>query len=215
METLTSRSQAYERFAALCAFGAAVTGVAYSAAFVAVVKDVGGRSMVGLSSFFLLVGGLLAVGAALGLYSRLREIDPGFALLALVLGLAGGIGASIHGAFDLAKFVEPPQIENGLGGLPNSIDPRGFLTFGVSGLALFVAGFLIRRDSGFARGLSYVAILEAVLLVIVYLGRLIILNPDTPLLRTAALVSGFLVNPAFYVWLGLELQSGAALDSSR
>lgn len=213
MEVRTTRSPLFERFSGACAIAAGVAGLAYSAAFVALLKDVGGREMVGLSSLFLLNGGLLAAAAAVGLYGRLRETDPGFALLALVLALAGALGAAIHGAYDLANFIEPPGGGRGLGGYPNAADPRGFMTFGAAALSLFVVGWLMLRDATFPRRLAWVALADAALLVVVYLGRLIILNPDTPVLRTAALASGFLVNPAFYVWLGIELRRGAARAS--
>ena len=46
---------------------------------------------------------------------------------------------------------------------------------------------------------SYVA---SVLLVALYLGRLIVLDPISPAILVPALMNGFLVNPAFYLWLG-------------
>jgi hypothetical protein len=43
------------------------------------------------------------------------------------------------------------------------------------------------------------------LLVVLYLGRLIVLNPTSLLILVPALLIGFLVNPIFYLWLGLAL----------
>jgi hypothetical protein len=40
----------------------------------------------------------------------------------------------------------------------------------------------------------------------IYLGRLIVLDPKSPVLLVAALLAGFIVDPAFYVWLGIELR---------
>jgi hypothetical protein len=41
-----------------------------------------------------------------------------------------------------------------------------------------------------------------VLLVVIYLGRLIALDPKNPALLLPALVEGFVVNPAWFAWVG-------------
>jgi hypothetical protein len=41
-----------------------------------------------------------------------------------------------------------------------------------------------------------------------YLGRLIVLDPTSPVILVPALLNGFLVNPALYIWLGLALLRG-------
>jgi hypothetical protein len=89
--------------------------------------------------------------------------------------------------------------------LPNPVDPRGLLTFGVAGAALFVVGWLIVRGGHFPRRVGYLAYLSAVLLVILYLGRLIVIDATNPLILIPALLNGFLDNPIFYLWLGLAL----------
>jgi hypothetical protein len=43
---------------------------------------------------------------------------------------------------------------------------------------------------------------------VIYFGRLVIFNPKSPGLLTVALLTGFVVNPAWYAWLGLELWRG-------
>jgi hypothetical protein len=203
MDTPGGRSTTFERFGGLVAIAAAAAGLGYTATFVAVVRGKGGDAALVASQIFLLVGGLLACVVAVALYGRLRETDAGFALLALFLGLAGGLGAAIHGAFDLATYLEPPS--RGRGALPHAVDPRGFLTFGLTALALLTVSWLILRGGQFPRGLGYVAALGGVLLVIVYLGRLIVVDPETWFLKVAAVISGFLVSPAFYLWVGVEL----------
>ncbi len=47
------------------------------------------------------------------------------------------------------------------------------------------------------------------LLLVVYLGRLIILNPKNPVLLTAAILTGFVLSPAWFFWLGRELMRGS------
>ncbi len=48
----------------------------------------------------------------------------------------------------------------------------------------------------------------AVLLVLTYLGRLVILTPTNPLVAGPAALVGLVVNPVWYIWLGRELRRG-------
>jgi hypothetical protein len=161
------------------------------------------------SALCLTLFGALAIAAWLAIYLRLRETDAGFALLAVVLGLVGALGASIHGGYDLANAINPP----GLGlqqaaDLPSQLDPRGIATFGFGGLGLAVTAWLITRTRTFPKALGYLGALSAFLLVVLYLGRLIILDPANPLILVPALLNGFIVGPVFYVWLGYDLWIG-------
>jgi hypothetical protein len=63
--------------------------------------------------------------------------------------------------------------------------------------------WLMGRSAQFPRALSYWGYLLAVSLVVLYLGRLIILDPKNPIVLLDALLSGFIVNPVWYVWLGI------------
>ena len=38
-----------------------------------------------------------------------------------------------------------------------------------------------------------------------YLGRLIVLTPTSLVIVVPALLNGFLINPALYIWLGVVL----------
>lgn len=148
-------------------------------------------------------------------YYRLRETDTAFALWALLLSLFGALGSALHGGFDLANAINPPEANlANLASLPSQIDPRGLLTFGVAGVALFTIAWLIQRSGGWPRGLGYLGYLLAVLLVVIYLGRLIVLQATSPLILVPALLAGFLVNPLWYVWLGLALRRGRS-ESGR
>jgi hypothetical protein len=197
-ERTTPRSAPFEGFAGRCAVLAGVAGFLYAVAFVVL-------QSVLLSELFLMLGGLLSVAALVAVYERLRETDAAFALLALLLGVAGALGAAVHGGYDLANAFNPPP---SLPDLPNPVDPRGLLTFGAAGIALFVVAWLIVRGGRFPRGLAYLAYLSAVLLVALYLGRLIVLDPASPVIVLPAQLNGFLVNPALYIWLGLALLRG-------
>jgi hypothetical protein len=45
-------------------------------------------------------------------------------------------------------------------------------------------------------------------LIVIYLARLIILDPGNPILLVPVLASGFVVNPGWYVWMGISLRRG-------
>lgn len=190
-----ARSASFERFAGVCAVLAGVSGFLYAVAFVILQDEL-------LSGLFLMLVGLLTSVALLAVYERLRETDASFALLALVLGVAGSLGSAVHGGYDLANAINPPS---SMPDLPNPVDPRGLLTFGVAGAALFVVSWLIRGGRWFPGGLGYLGYLSAILLLALYLGRLIVLDPTSPMILVPALLNGFLINPIFYLWLGLAL----------
>ena len=89
------------------------------------------------------------------------------------------------------------------------------MTFGVSGLAILVAAWLIVRGAtGFPTRLGYLGAATGVLLIVVYLGRLIILNPKNPVVLTAAILTGFVLSPLWFAWLGRELWRGPTVGAS-
>jgi hypothetical protein len=196
----------FERVAGACAIVAGIGGLAYAVAFVIILRSAP-KAAATTSSVFLLVGGLLSAVVIVALYQRLRTTDPSFALLGLQLGTVAAVGSAIHGGFDLANLINKPGSE--LGNLPNPVDPRGLLTFGVTALAIAVFAWLITRNDSMPRRLGHLGFVSAALLVVIYLGRLIVLNPKSPGLLVAALLAGFVVNPAWYVWLGRELFRGS------
>ena len=183
----------FERFAGRAAVMASISGFLYSVAFIVLQSNV-------LSALFLLLGGLFSIAALTALYQHLRGTDSGFALLGLLFTLSAALGSAIHGGYDLANALHPPAAINL--DLPNPIDPRGFLTFGVAGLGLFLLSGLLSQNTGFPKGLAYIGYLSAILMVILYLGRLIILQATSLVIVIPALLEGFLVNPLWYLWLG-------------
>ncbi len=204
VDTVTTQSSSFERFAGLSAILAGITGLLYSISFVILKNDV-------LIALFLMLGGVFSTAVLVALYNRLKETDASFALWALFLSIAGAFGAIIHGGYDLANAINPTTANVALANLPSAIDPRGLLTFGIAGLGIFVIAWLMARGGQFPRSLSYLGYLLAVLLVVLYLGRLIILDPNNPIVLVDALLSGFIVNPVWYVWLGIVLW-GASIN---
>ncbi len=198
VDIVTTQSSSFERFAGLCAILAGIVGLLYSISFILLKDDV-------LIALFLMLGGIFSTAVLIAVYNHLKETDATFALWALFLSMAGAFGAIIHGGYDLANAINPTAANVALANLPSAIDPRGLLTFGVTGLGVFVIAWLMGRGKQFPRGLSYWGYLLAVLLVVLYLGRLIILDPKNPIVLVDALLSGFIVNPVWYIWLGVLL----------
>lgn len=111
----------------------------------------------------------------------------------------------------MANAINPPSSPPT--DLPNPIDPRGLLTFGVSGIGLFVIAWLIGRAAALPTGLGTLGYVLAVLSVVLYLGRLIVLSPRNPLIFVPALLTGFVVYPVWYVWTGIVPWRGTSEDS--
>ena len=200
------KTSAFERFAGTCAILAGVAGLLYSLAFIVIARSAPNTGAL-LSALFLTLGGLLSAAALSGLYLRVREVEGGFALLALILGVTAALGSALHGGYDLANALNPPDVNApGLANLPSQIDPRGLLTFGVAGLSLLIFAALIQRGGQLPKGLGTLAYLLAILLIIVYLGRLIILDPTSLIIVVPAALTGFVINPFWYIWLGVALR---------
>ena len=189
----------FEKFAGWSAILAGLSAFLYSISFIVLRNDL-------LSALFLMLGGLFSTAALTALYQRLRGTESGFALLGLLLSLGAALGSAIHGGYDLANAIHPPA--SNLVGLPNAIDPRGLLTFGVAGLGLFLLSWLISQEMRFPRGLAYLGYVSAILMIILYLGRLVILQATSLAIVIPALLEGFIVNPIWYVWLGSTLIRG-------
>jgi hypothetical protein len=195
----------FERLAGAAAITAAVVAVVYAIAFV-VIKDKSLSSS--LTSIGLTVGGVVSAIALVAVYERVREMEPSFALLGLLFGFAGTLGASIHGGFDLSNVLHPPTVD--LGNLPNFVDPRGMLTFLASGIGVLSLTWAAHRAVAFPRMLVMLGYLLGVLLVIIYLGRLIVLDPNSVLLLIPAGLAGVIVSPIWYGWIGYLLLTGRA-----
>ena len=186
----------FEKFAGWSAILAGISGFLYSISFIVLRNNL-------LSALFLLLGGLFSTAALTALYQRLRETESGFALLGLLLSLSAALGSAIHGGYDLANALHPPASPST--DLPNAIDPRGLLTFGAAGLGLFILSWLVTQNLSFPKGLAYLGYLSAILMIVLYLGRLIILEATSLAIVVPALLEGFIVNPLWYLWLGRTL----------
>jgi hypothetical protein len=184
------------RLSGMSALALGVSGIVYSLSFVVLKHDA-------LTAAMLAASGLLSLALFGTLYDRLRATDATLARLALILGLLGAAGALLHGGYDLANALHPPATPNL--DLPSAIDPRGLLTFGVGGLAVALVATLLGHDAAIPRILVWLGFLTATLMVVLYTGRLVILDTTHPFIAIAALVTGFVASPAWNIWLGTTL----------
>jgi len=202
------RPTSFDRLAGLCAILAGIGGFLYAVAFVIVSRNDPELSDL-LSALLLLVNAILSSAALVGIYGRVHGANPGLALWGLLLGLGGQLGAAMHGGYDLANLIHPlGEAAPGPGDLPFQADPRGLMTFGLTGLAILVLASLIGRTQGFPGRLASLGSLLGVLLVVIYVARLTVLDATNPLLLAPVLVTGFIVSPLWYLWLGRELRQG-------
>jgi hypothetical protein len=208
MATPPARSddQAFASWAGAAGIAAAIGGVIYSAAFLGGVV-LGFNPELGLlvASAALMLGGLLSVVVMVAIYRRLG--GGGFAVVGLALALMGALGALAHGGYDLANALNPPAADPlAEAGLPSPVDPRGLLTFGLAGLGLLVLAGRALTEGALSRPVAWFGIAFAVLMIVTYLGRLIILDPTNPLVAVPAGLAGVIVGPFFYFAAGLELR---------
>jgi hypothetical protein len=197
----TATATAFNRFAGICAVLGGIVSLGYAISFVIITRL---SSSLGntLSALSLLLGGLLALVTLVALYSTVKQAMPEYALVAVMFSLAGAFGATIHGGYDLANNINPPTTSTDL---PSAIDPRGLLTFGLASLGLFLFAGIIGRNRAFPKFLVYLSYLLAALLLVVYLGRLIILDANNPAIVVPAALAGFIINPLWYITVGIAL----------
>ena len=159
------------------------------------------------SAVFLLLGSALSLFVLVAVYERFQAIEPRIARWALIVAVIGAAGGLIHGGYDLASTLHP---EFATSGLPNPVDPRGLLTFGASGIALLTGAWLVTLSRQLPAWAAWLAGLTGLALVATYLGRLVILDSNSPYVLGPVLLAGAL-SPIVYLALGIWLlrESGA------
>jgi hypothetical protein len=191
----------FDRFAGVCAIIAGLSSVLY-AVFFLLVK---GSLNTYLPPIFLALGGFLALPPLVVVYQRVRRAEEGFALWALLLATVGYLGTATHAIFSLAA-VTPKSIDIGSAKDLNQADPRGFLAFFVTGVAVLVFAWLIQLTGAFPVELAYVGYVLGVSVILLFLGNLVTAtNTSSLLILIPGAVASLLAVPAWNLWLGLRL----------
>jgi hypothetical protein len=203
-------TRTFQRFAAGSAVVAAASSLTFTIAFAVVVRE-GDRWAQWVSWTTLLAGALCSLPVMTALHRRLAEAEPEFALLGFVVGVGAAFGAATHAAYEWSVLANTPETTSDL---PSAIDPRGFMTFAVTGLALCLFGWLILRTGELGRSAGQLGIVAGALLLVVFVGRLTVLDPNANVIRLAALVSGLVLVPGFYALVGRGLLRADAVTST-
>jgi hypothetical protein len=186
----------FDRFAGWASILAGVAGLGYAVAFV-VLKNAA------LSAQFLTLAPLFAIAGLVAVFERVRAIDAGYATVALALGAFGSLAASSHGVYDLANALHAPAAALP-GDVPSALDPRGYATFALTGLAVLLFAGLAGRSRDLPGWVGPLGLVLGVVLVLTFLARLIVLDATSLLVLGPALVSG-LLSPVFFLLLGAWL----------
>lgn len=191
-------SAGFERLAGVCALFVALGALVYAILFITIVE---GNTETEPWFAILLVGALTTVPVMVALYFRLRVFDPAAALTMLVVGLFGALGGILHGGYELAALVTPP--EQGYYPGVESV-AKGVLRYLVAGLALLLVAWLIWASGLLPRGIAFLAGIGGLLLVLIYIGRLFdFITPGDYVSLIPPIVYGFAVHPLLYGWIGV------------
>lgn len=192
----------FRRFAGYCALVTGAGAFLYSVAFVVLTRT-SGQFGLALSWIVLLIGSLVAMPVLVALCELLREVEPPIGMLALLFSVLGFLGAIMHAGYEVANIIH-------LGSSPSSnlasqVDPRGLSTFGLAGLGILLFGWLMHHTAAFPSALSRLGELTGGLMIVVYLARLTLYDPNNPLVLLGAGLTGFIVSPLFFILLGRAL----------
>jgi hypothetical protein len=191
-------SAGFERLAGFCALFVGLGALVYTILFITIVE---GNDETEPWFAILLVGAIATVPVMVALYCRLAEFEQAAALTALALGLFGALGGILHGGYELAAIVTPPD-EGYYPGVESVT--KGVLRYLVAGLALLVIAWLIWASALLPRGIAVLAAVGGVLLVFIYFGRLFdFITPGDYVSLIPPIVYGFVVHPLLYGWIGL------------
>jgi hypothetical protein len=196
----------------LAAGGAALASILYTVSFGVVVRRGSGWAA-WTSSLVLLTGsllGLVVVVAVAGAIARRGE--PELAAVAGLVGAAGALGAATHAVFDLANLANPPATANDAA---SHVDPRGFATFALTGLAMLLAAWLGRRVGVLAPRLAAVGAACGLALIVIFVGRLTLLDPNSGPIAPFALAAGLVLNPLWLLGVGRAFRSARAASFAR
>lgn len=182
------------RQARFAAYAGAIGGMLYGVAFVLLDNDIA-------AAILLMLGGLASTIILFHLGTTLFSVNEPVARWALVIGMVSTTLTVVHAGYDLAKRLHPPDTPGLLLGYPSSVDPRGLATFGLTGLAYLTLSTLMSRSDSYSKRLARLGQALGVIMIVIYLGRLIILDPTNIVVRIA-LAAGVAANTAFLLWLG-------------
>lgn len=196
----------FQRFGSLAAILTGVLSIVYAVLFLFVTRA---NEYAGTLGSWVVLGGtaFFAIAAYVALYQRFNDREPGFSLFALLLSGMAAFAMLQHGAFEAIELVRRGSATGALGA-PSQVDPAGLATFAVVGIGSFLWGWLILRTNHMPRALGYVGILNAVLLILLFIAT--IFSSQTLILISGGLTS-VIIGPVWWIWVGRALASKSAV----
>ena len=163
-----------------------------------------------ISLVLLIVGSLSAFLAIVGMYRRLYEKNPGWALVSLILGAAFSLLTALDAVYTASLFSSLSQVyATGDAALkasavlawnsPSPVNPYDFAEFFLSGLWLLITGGLILGSSFFARIVGYLALLAGVGQILLFISTF---TGTLPLILGIGGIGAIIVGPLFWFLVG-------------
>jgi hypothetical protein len=230
------KENTYQKFAGVAAFIVALSSLSYGLIFLFLVPTAQkqlaktGESLISfavnptgrqIASLLLALGGLAATAAIVGIYQRLRETNPGWALWSLVLGFTYGMLTAIYGVYIAFLFpILSSLYVNGnvatkasilvVGSIPSPLDPFGFTKFVLSGSWLLITGVLMLRSRYFPRPLAYLTLVAGIGVILLFIGNV---TNSTALILATGVPGSAIIGPIFWFWVGYSLLTSKTVSS--
>jgi len=181
----------------ICAIIVGILSILYAVFYLLVTRSAPALGLE-VSWIVLAASGLFTSAAFVGLFEELKTTHHGFALWSVLLGVAASLATLVHGGYEaLATAGGAPASQ-----LPSQVDPAGLMAFFVTGLAVFGFSYLVVHSQVFPRGLGTLGMVNAVVLVILFIA-------SAGKVQTLILISGGLTSvilgPIWWIWLGSRL----------
>lgn len=202
-------NNSFDRFGGAAAMLTGVLSILYAVFFLIISKAPDDIGRLG-SWIILAFGGLVGSAAYVALYQRVRSQNEGLALWGMLLGIGQTFFTFTNAVtqalliYNLQSGVLPRTAFDAARAVPQAGDPGGVWAFFIFAISSAVFGQLILNGKTLPRNLGYVAWLNAVLLVLLFLGNI----TGTPLLIYAAGgLTSVIVTPLWWIWTGRALAS--------
>ena len=208
----------FSRFGATSAILVGPLSIAYALFYLVIARQ---AEFVGMLGSWLILGasGIFSSAAYVALYQRLRPASEGFALWALLLGVAASFATLAHGAYEALVLLA----ESGATGaqataidtvrqVPSQVNPAGLASFLVVGIVAIVFGWLIVQSGFLPRTLGYLGMFNALLLIFLYFASAV--NSEMLILLSGGLTS-VVVGPIWWIWLGRQLLQAQSVMNSE
>jgi len=194
----------FGKFGGLSAILVGVLSIIYAIFYLLIARQAEFLGIYG-SWLILAVSGIFSSAAYVALYQRVRAAGEGFALWALLLGVAASFATLQHGVYEAGLVKAARAAGTVTGTAPSEVDPAGLAAFFVIGIVSLLFSWLMLKGGALPRSLGYLGILNTVLLVILYFA-------SAGGVQTLVLISGGLtsviVGPIWWIWLGVKLREG-------